>query len=289
MTVGHLETRPATAETGLTAAQKVCAVLRALAARSPATLRDVSEVTRLNKVTAFRILGTLAGEGFVRRPAGSRLYELGPEIAVLATALGRGMDLRAASRPALLKLAAQSGDTAVLSIRAGSEAVCVDRQTGDFPIQSNYLYPGTRRPLGVGAGATAILAALPRTEGDVLVDLLAPKLGPYPRLSLAVVRGHVQQARRSDHAIVLNQIVDRMGGIAVAIRTTDRDVLGAFSIVALSERIEQRVQPLAQWLHEAARDTERLIAATPVSSSRPTPQPGVGRAASGKSLGEMSA
>lgn len=254
------------AEASLNATQKVCAVLRALAGRSPAALRDLAEATELNKVTAFRILGTLASEGFVQRPAGSRLYELGPEITVLATALGRKMDLRAAARLALLKLAAQSGDTAVLSIRIGTEAVCIDRQTGDFPIQSNYLYPGTRRPLGVGAGATAILAALPRAEGEVIVDLLAPKLEAYSRFTLALVRDHVQQARCCGHAVVLNHIVDKMGGIAVAIRSANGDVLGSFSILALSERIEARVQPLARWLHEAARDTERLLASAPLAA-----------------------
>jgi len=254
------EAAPGAAEASLNATQKVCAVLRALAGRSPIALRDLAAATELNKVTVFRILGTLAGEGFVQRPPGSRSYELGPEIAVLAMSLGRRVNLQAAARLALLKLAAQSGDTAVLSIRAGTAAICIDRQTGNFPIQSNYLYPGTRRPLGIGAGATAILAALPLAEGELLIDLLAPKLQLYPRLPLAVVRDHARQARRCGYAVVLNQIVDKMGGIAVAIRLPDGGVLGSFSILALSERIETRVQPLVQWLQEAARDTEALIA-----------------------------
>ncbi len=248
------------AEASLNATQKVCAVLRALANRSPAPLRDLAEATELNKVTVFRILGTLASEGFVQRPAGSRSYELGPEIVVLATALNRTIDLRAAARLPLLRLAAQSGDTAILSIRAGTAAVCIERQTGDYPIQSNYLYPGTRRPLGVGAGATAILAALPRAESDMLIDLLVPKLKPYPRLTPAIVRDHVHQARQRGYALVLNQIVDKMGGIAVAIRSADGHVLGSFSVLALSERIEGRIQSLVHWLHEAVQETEALIA-----------------------------
>lgn len=248
------------ADGSLNATQKVCAVLRALASHAPAALRDLAKAAELNKVTTFRILGTLVREGFVGRPQGSQLYNLGPEIAVLANALASGVNLRAASRPALVRLAAQSGDTAVLSIRAGWEAVCLDRQTGDFPIQSNYLYPGTRRPLGVGAGATALLAALPPDEGDMLVELLAGKLGLFPRLSVAVVRDQVAHARRCGYAIVLNHIVDRMGGIAVAIRSPEGEALGAFSILALSERIESRVPQLTAFLHEAARETEQVIA-----------------------------
>lgn len=127
MTAVIRDALPEAAEASLNATQKVCAALRALAGRSPVALRALAEATELNKVTVFRILGTLAIEGFVQRPPGSRAYELGP-------------------------------------------------------------------------------------------------------------------------------------GVAVAIRSPDGDALGSFSVLALSERIEARVQPPVQWLQEAARDTEGLIA-----------------------------
>jgi len=242
------------------AAQKVCAVLRALAAHAPAALRDLSQAAGLNKVTTFRILNTLAGEGFVRRPAGTQLYDLGPEVAVLATALAGRVNLRAAARPALLRLAAMSGDTAVLSLRAGSEAVCLDRQTGAFPIQSNYLHPGTRRPLGVGAGALALLAALPAAEGDAVVAVMQDRLAPYPNLRPMAVRQGLADARLRGYAVVVDQIVERMGGIAVAVRGPDGEALGALSIIALSERITGREAELSGMLRAAARETEHALA-----------------------------
>jgi DNA-binding IclR family transcriptional regulator len=243
------------------AAQKVCAVLRALAAHSPAALRDLSRAAGLNKVTTFRILGTLAGEGFVRRPRGTQLYDLGPEVAVLATALAGRVNLRAAAQPALLRLASVSGDTAVLSIRAGSEAICLDRQTGAFPIQSNYLHPGTRRPLGVGAGALALLAALPLAEGDAMLELMQDRPAPFPRLHPPAVREGLARARARGYALVVDQIVERMGGIAVAVRGPGGEALGALSIIALSERITAREAELAALLADAARATEAALAA----------------------------
>jgi DNA-binding IclR family transcriptional regulator len=246
---------------GLNAVQKVCAVLRALTSRSPAALRDIAEASGINKVTAFRILGTLASEGFVRRPANSRLYELGPEALAMSAALRRSVNLLDLARPALLQIAAASGDSVVLSLRSGAEAVCIDRQTGDFPIQSNYLYPGTRRPLGIGAGATAILAALPDPEMNGLLGLLAPSLAAYPRLTIGFVREQVAHVRRHGYAVVLDRIVERMGGVAVPIRAPQGDALGAISVVALSERISERLPSLAQLLLAKAAEIERLIAA----------------------------
>jgi DNA-binding IclR family transcriptional regulator len=249
------------AEASLNAVQKVCAVLRALADRSPAALRDITEATGLHKVTAFRILATLASEGFVRRPAHSKLYELGPEALAMSATLRRSVNVLDLARPALLQLARASGDSVVLSIRAGAEAICLDRQTGDFPIQSNYLHPGTRRPLGIGAGATAVLATLPDREVESLLGLLAPRLAEYPRLSIGFIRGQVAHVRRFGYAVVLDRIVERMGGIAVPIRSPEGEALGSISIVALSERIEGRLPSLAESLLAEAAGIERLIAA----------------------------
>ena len=256
----------------LNATQKICAVLRALAGCAPAPLRDLAAVAGLNKVTTFRILGTLVQEGFARRPTGTQLYDLGPEVAVLATALAGRVNLRAAASISLAKLAAQSGDTAVLSIRSGNEAVCIDRQTGGFPIQSNYLYPGTRRPLGIGAGAQALLAALPVGEGDRLLDSLADKLAGFPRLTLADVLEQVRSARVLGYAVLVDRIVEGMGGIAVAIRSLEGEPVGAFSVLALSERITARTDQLVGCLRAAARDTERVLAAgQPAAAERRPP------------------
>ena len=259
--VGEAEraAQPGTAQPN--AAQKVCAVLRALAAHAPAALRDVSRAAGLNKVTTFRILNTLAGEGFVRRPAGTQLYDLGPEVAVLATSLASRINLRAAARPALLRLAALSGDTAMLSLRVGSEAVCLDLQTGSFPIQSNYLHPGTRRPLGVGAGALALLAALPAAEGDAILALMQDGLAPFPHVRLADVQAGLAAARLHGYALVVDRIVERMGGIAAAVHGPDGDAVGALSIIALSERIIGREAELAAMLRAAAADTGGTLAA----------------------------
>ncbi len=251
----------------LNATQKICAVLRALSEHAPAPLRSLATAAGLNKVTAFRILGTLVQEGFVRRPPGSQLYDLGPEMTVLATSLAGRVNLRAAAAPALARLAALSGDTAVLSIRSGGEAVCIDRQTGDFPIQSNYLHPGTRRPLGVGAGASALLAALPPPEAEGFLRALTDRLTGYPRLTLADVRSHFNLACKRGYAVVVDQIVERLGGIAVAIRAPQGEPLGAFSILALSERITGREDELVSLLRAAARDTEQVLAGGQIATN----------------------
>jgi DNA-binding IclR family transcriptional regulator len=229
--------------------QKVCALLRSLSARAPQRLSQLSASTGLNKVTALRILDTLAREGFVVRHADGRGYGPGPEILALgASVTGLAGDLRDAARPSLVRLAALSEDTALLSVRSGVEAVCLDRQTGSFPIRANYLDVGSRRPLGVGAGSLALLAWLPDREVEAVLAVITTRLDSYPLCDESVIRGEIAAARERGYVVVLDWIIDRMGAVGAPIRNPAGEVVGALSIAALSERVRDRATMLGKAL-----------------------------------------
>lgn len=230
------------------AVQKVCALLRAVAAGPPRRLSELSAATGLNKVTALRILDTLAGEGFVRRSADGRGYEPGPETLALAAATGTSADLRAIARPSLVRLADLSEDTVLLSVRSGVEAVCVDREIGAFPIRANYLDIGSRRPLGIGAGSLALLVRLPEREIDAILEVLAPRLAAYPLLPEAEIRAEIRAARERGYVVILDRVIPKMGGIGVPVVDRAGRVVAALSIAALSERLRERAAPLGEAL-----------------------------------------
>jgi DNA-binding IclR family transcriptional regulator len=230
--------------------QKGCAVLRALAAHPALRLSELAAAAGLNKVTALRIVETLIEEGFVRRLDGPR-YELGAEALALAAAR-RPKNLRELARASLVRLAELSQDTVLLSVRSGAEAVCIERELGTFPIRANYLDIGSRRPLGVGAGSMALLAWLPDPEIDAVLGIVAPRLSTFSRLTVEDIRSEIASARRRDYVILLDKVIDKMGGIGIPLRSAGGDVLGAISIAALSERLREREAPLAEALQREA-------------------------------------
>ncbi|GAC1534828.1 MAG: IclR family transcriptional regulator [Candidatus Velthaea sp.] len=241
------------------AIQKACAIVRLLAQDSPLRLSELAGRTDLNKVTVLRVLDTLIGEGFVRPVHGSKTYALGPEAHLLAAVTRMPANIRDAARPSLVRLAAMSGDAAVLSIRSGSESLCIDRVTGNFPIGQNYLDIGSRRPLGVGGGSMALLAWLPPREIDAIVETVAARISNYPRYSPAFIREEAALARARGYVVLLDVTVDQMGGVAVPIRTSGGECAGALSIAALSERISSRRDTLVAALQrEAAIVAEQL-------------------------------
>jgi DNA-binding IclR family transcriptional regulator len=222
------------------AIQKVCAVLRAIGTRSPQRLSELAAATGLNKVTVLRIADTLVAEGFLERdPSGASGYARGPELMAMGASNGRSQDFAELAKPSLVRLADLSDDTALLSVRSGFEAVCIDRHLGTFPIRANYLDIGSRRPLGAGAGSLALLAWLPDREVEPLLSAVAPRLAAYPRLTPELLRREIATSRARGYTLMLDLIIDRMGAIGVPIHDPSGRVVGALSIAALSERIRE--------------------------------------------------
>ncbi|MCC8982652.1 IclR family transcriptional regulator [Bradyrhizobium acaciae] len=245
------------------AIQKVCAILRVLAQRSPLRLTDIADTTSLNKATALRILNSLIEEGFVSRVAGAKTYELGQEARVMAVGARRSVDIAELAQPSLLRLSERSADTALLSVRSGVEALYLARSVGNHPLQPNYLQIGSRRPLGVGAGALALLVWLPDAEIEAVIEVIVPRLAKSPRITPKFLRERIAMARKAGHTVLLDAAFPGMGGVGVPVRDDAGEVVAALSIGAASDRIRRRESELADMLKKEAQVLARAMAQAP--------------------------
>ncbi|WP_338691945.1 MULTISPECIES: IclR family transcriptional regulator [unclassified Bradyrhizobium] len=245
------------------AIQKVCAILRVLAQRSPLRLTDIADTTSLNKATALRILNSLIEEGFVSRVAGAKTYELGQEARVMAVGARRSVDIAELAQPSLLRLSERSADTALLSVRSGVEALYLARSVGSHPLQPNYLQIGSRRPLGVGAGALALLVWLPDAEIEAVIEVIVPRLAKSPRITPKFLRERIAVARKAGHTVLIDAAFPGMGGVGVPVRDDAGEVVAALSIGAASDRIRRREGELADMLKKEAQVLARAMAQAP--------------------------
>ncbi|NEV00533.1 IclR family transcriptional regulator [Bradyrhizobium uaiense] len=245
------------------AIQKVCAILRVLAQRSPLRLTDIADTTSLNKATALRILNSLIEEGFVSRVSGAKTYELGQEARVMAVGARRSVDIAELAQPSLLRLSERSADTALLSVRSGVEALYLARSVGSHPLQPNYLQIGSRRPLGVGAGALALLVWLPDAEIEAVIEVIVPRLAKSPRITPKFLRERIAMARKAGHTVLLDAAFPGMGGVGVPVRDDAGEVVAALSIGAASDRIRRRESELADMLKKEAQVLARAMAQAP--------------------------
>lgn len=238
--------------------ERACRILRALSDPGVTRLTDIAVATGLDKTTVLRVIEVLMHDGFVVRDPQSKHYSLGAELLVLGAAALARFDPRPLVRPALLRLTGQFEDSVILSIPSGIESLCVDVEEGRYPIRANYLAIGSRRPLGVGAGSLALLAWMPEAERQAALAVIAPQLQRYPRITAQLLEDHAREARERGYAVLLDVVIERMGGIAVPILGADGRPVAAISIAALNDRISSREAELAQALRREAATCEVL-------------------------------
>ena len=243
--------------------ERAMRVLRVMSEGANARLTDIAVAADLDKATALRLLEMMVRDGFVMRDAATKQFTLGPELMVLGAAALRRFDPRPIVRPSLMRLVGQFEDSAVLSLPSGIESLCIDVEEGTYPIRANYLRVGSRRPLGVGAGSLALLAWLPDAEREAAIEILLGQLQRYPRITAELLHERIADARAKGYAVLLDVVVERMGGIGVPILDATGRPVAAISIAALNDRIQQREVVMGQALmHEATQCQVRWAQAT---------------------------
>jgi DNA-binding IclR family transcriptional regulator len=155
------------------AGRPVAAVERAIALldvlADGAGPRGVNELARdlgAHASTISRLLGTLAASGLVEREPGSGRYRLGLRLAHWGSAAVAGRDLRELARPLLAELAELTGETATLSLAAGTEAV-----TADYVASSQTVLSQARVGRASVGHATAVGKVLLAFRPDALAAL----------------------------------------------------------------------------------------------------------------------
>lgn len=244
----------------LNSVQKACRILKALTDPKTRRLTEIATATGLNKVTTLRLLESLATEGLIHRDEATKTYTYGDEAFIVAIALRRRRDLREAARPSMLRLAALSDDTVMLSVQSGTEAVCIEREEGTFPIRANHQEVGSRRPLGVGAGSLALLAWMSDSEFRAVLESTRHRLKAYPALTVRRIEDEATTARTRGYTLILDAVHKGLGGIGMPILGPDGRPLAALSVAGLSERIASSEARLAEALREEVHTISASLA-----------------------------
>lgn len=227
------------APAGTRGIRRTAQLLRLLALNQRAGMRlvDVEQLAGLERPTAHRVMKALAAAGLAVRDPATRRYRLGPAIFELATLAQPSYDFRDVCMPSLQRLARSSGDTLYLILRQGSDGVCVERIEGDYPIRAHTVDVGMRRPLGVGAGSLALLAALARDEADAIVEANARRYADWGIASRDLLDQRLERTRQDGFAA--NDLLEKVGALSLGVAILDAGdrPVGGMSIATISSRM----------------------------------------------------
>lgn len=239
-------------------------VLRLLTRVGPGGLRmgEIGRRLELNKATAIRLTRTLLEEGFVLRDSSSGCYRLGPEAFAVGLAAEPSYELQRLAAPTLRNLAAETGDTVFFSVLHGYESICLSRDEGDFPIRNQLIKAGDRWPLGVGAGACALLASLSDDQvDDVLARNAELRAERAPRCTDEAIRGLIRETREKGYCVQPGLVIEGSWAVGVPVYDAHGRPVASISVAAIERRLgAARSAALGNRLMQASSELTALQA-----------------------------
>ncbi|MES2992248.1 MAG: helix-turn-helix domain-containing protein [Pseudomonadota bacterium] len=232
---------------GTQSIRRAASLLRALAKAGPegSTLAEVARAEGLPRSTVHRMLRCLVEERLVAEPDAGKRYRMGELIHELSLApSARGLEVTH-WRASVAAIARRTGATAYLMRRSGVEAVCLIKADSHAVVRFVPVEVGQRRLLGVGAGATALLAALEPAHAEQVIAIIAPGLHAYPRLTPASLRSALRLVRDSGFAISQGTVVADGFGMGIAIPDAGGSPHLALSIAAHASVVTESL--ISEW------------------------------------------
>jgi len=185
-------------------------------AGAPVGLSELASRLGWDKATIHRLLATLERRGYLLRDRSTRRYALGLKIFGLYESVTRGFDIQQVSRPSLVKIAEQTGETAHLAVALSGRIVFIDRVASSESLAVNTQI-GAQEPMFCTALGRAILACLPEEE---LREHLPTPLPRYTRRtvsSITALRARLTVVRADGYAIDEEEYLPGIRCVASAI------------------------------------------------------------------------
>jgi DNA-binding IclR family transcriptional regulator len=199
----------------VTAVGKAFSMLEFLVATErSATLAEATQMTRLPKPTAHRLLRALQKLGYVSRPPGTRSYSMGPRLARLQAGDSHA-HVKALARPAMAKLHQRFNETVNLGMLSGREVLYLEYQATSHALRI-VLRPGDKDPYYCTALGRAMVSALPLEECERIIEATHPKRQtPKTLLAKSSLRSLLGAVRKNGFAEEHGESVDGISCLAV--------------------------------------------------------------------------
>jgi DNA-binding IclR family transcriptional regulator len=219
--------------------QRLIAVLDAfLGSQTEFGVTELAGRLGLAKSVVHRLLTAMSEADYLAHNPSTRRYRLGPKAIRLGlVALGH-LDVTQRARPCLMALAAETGETATLSVLDGTRRVYVDQVESTLPVRQS-IQLGRQAPLYTGASGKAMLAFLPQ---DRVLDVVREAVRQGMQHAdgslldeLALLRD-LDEVRRRGFAISLNERIVGAASAAAPILDHRGQVVASISLASVTVR-----------------------------------------------------
>lgn len=227
------------------------------------SLSELSKELGIPKSTLHRFLNALARHGILRSDPRDRRWRLGYRLLIWGSLAGDGLDLRHLARPILDELAAQTGETAILTAYDNYEVVCIEKVETNHPVRMT-LQVGTRRPPHAGASSKVLMAYLPDEEVQAIVrEKGLPRLCVNTITDPEALRAELARIRERGYAESHEETDLGAWGVATPIFDQGGRVVAAVGVAGPRSRYTpERARAFVRLCCDAASRISSLLGAT---------------------------
>lgn len=220
---------------------RAVAILQAVreAGSSGVSLTTLITQLRLTQSTGHRILSSMEAHGLVERDRRTKRYRIGATIVALA---GEAVDLSAlqeATRPALARLSAVTGQTSYFALPIGLNTICIESRTATDKALAGWPSPGGLRPMGIDAAGQALLAFMPTEQAELLLKSNSRLFGGAGSPTEERVRSQIDGGRRNHYVLDQETNVRGEAEIATPILGQNGFAIGVLGIVVPTKRLSR--------------------------------------------------
>jgi len=223
-------------------------------------LTDISAKLGLHKSTAYRLLSLLKKKGLIVTCPNSQLYSLGPGLVELAWVVLRQQDLRSVCHPYLERLRQATNETVNLNTRLGHQRICVEELESDQNIKYSQTV-GLTAPLHVGAPGKALLAFLPESELNTLLDELPlTAITPSTLSDPERLRTELSVVQTRGFAISMGERSPGASAVAAPIWNWNGRPVAAVSVLGPAQRLTyEKLQELGPEVMRVAQEISAAL------------------------------
>jgi DNA-binding IclR family transcriptional regulator len=239
---------------GTQAVRRAIALLKSFSdGRQEWQVSELAEANGLNSSTTYRLLSALEDEGLVTRRDDNGRYRLGPEMIALGGCALRSHSLRAAARPALQRLAAETGEAATLETLSDGAMIVIDEVSSQHLVGMSQDV-GARLPVHATSTGKALLAYASEDEVEAALGGALEPLTEQTVTSKERLLRELEAVRGRGYAVAVDEL--ELGFVAIAgpVFGYDGRVMAAVSVGGPGMRLtpEKRGEMAARVM-EAAR------------------------------------
>ncbi len=231
----------------------------------------MSESLEIPKTTLHRVLDSLVKLDLLEVTADG-LYGWGPELRIIATAVGQTHDLSGLASPILREISDRFNETMLLSIYDAKtlSIIFIEQAQGRQPIR----YHPTMdipRPIYAGASGRSVMAFLPPTEIERIVANGLSAITNSTITDTTALMADLQDVRAKGYAVSKGERTVGAVGIGCPILGRDGAAVGGIMMTIPEYRYRRSMErDIAAAIHDGARWISRQLGFQDPDARQPT-------------------